>query len=177
MGTGDGRPRIYGIPGPRPRVLRGPQRVAHPDNCVPPSAALLRRDVALAAGAFDPGLQRCADLDLWLRMLERGSGIALPAVTAVYHVHEGQVSADAMAMQRAHRAVLERYAARPWCTVALRRRYEGLMAWDARRAAPARTLRTLRDPRRLAGVPEALLWRWRVRLRSARVARDLEVAV
>jgi glycosyltransferase involved in cell wall biosynthesis len=160
--------RIYGVPGPRRRVLRGPQRVAHPDNCVPPSAVLLRREVALAAGAFDTGLKRCADLDLWLRMLERGHGLALPAVTAVYHLHEGQVSADGAAMQEAHRAVLERYAARPWCTVALRRRYEGLMAWDAR------TLRGLHDPRRLAGVAGALIWRWRVRRRSARIARGIE---
>jgi hypothetical protein len=156
-GTGG---RIYGAPGPRPRKLRGPRNVAHPDNCVPPSAALLRRDVALAAGAFDTTLERCADLDLWLRMLERGSGLALPAVTAIYHVHEGQVSADATAMQQAHRAVLERYAARPWCTVALRRRFEGLMAWDAR------TPRGLGDPRRLAGVAEALVWRLRVRRRA-----------
>jgi glycosyltransferase involved in cell wall biosynthesis len=152
--------RIYGAPGPRPRKLRGPRTVAHPDNCVPPSAALLRRDVALAAGAFDTTLERCADLDLWLRMLERGSGLALPAVTAIYHVHEGQVSIDATAMQQAHRAVLERYAARPWCTVALRRRFEGLMAWDAR------TPRGLGDPRRLAGVAEALVWRLRVRRRA-----------
>jgi glycosyltransferase involved in cell wall biosynthesis len=173
-GTG-ARPRIYGAPGPRPLVLRSPARLAHPDNCVPPSAALLRRDVALAAGAFDTSLERCADLDLWLRMLEHGSGLAIPDVTAVYHVHEGQVSADAAAMREAHRAVLERYAARPWCTAALRRRYEGLMAWDARRDAPARSLRSLCDPRRLAGLPAALVWRKRVRHRSARVAREVEV--
>jgi hypothetical protein len=53
--------------------------------------------------------------------------------------------------------------------VALRRRFEGLVAWDAR------TLRGLGDPRRLAGVATALLWRFRVRRRSARVARTLEV--
>ena len=174
IGIGAGRPRIYGVPGPRPLVLRGPPRVAHPDNCVPPSAALLRRDAALAAGAFDPELERCADLDLWLRVLERGRGVVLPEVTAVYHVHEGQVSADGAAMQEAHRAVLERYAARRWCTVALRRRFEGLMAWDARHAAPARTLRSLCHPARALGVAGALLWRKRVRVRSARIARVVE---
>ena len=31
-------------PGPRPRVLRSPAAVAFPENCVPPSAALLHRD-------------------------------------------------------------------------------------------------------------------------------------
>jgi hypothetical protein len=142
---------------------------------VPPSAALLHRDVALAAGAFDTGLERCADLDLWLRMLERGRGLALPDVTALYHLHEGQVSVDGIAMQRAHRAVLERYAARPWCTATLRRRFEGLMAWDARRATPARTVRALlADPRRLAGAAGALVWRARVRRRSALFAPGRE---
>jgi glycosyltransferase involved in cell wall biosynthesis len=165
------QPRIYGVPGPRPLRLRGPRRLAHPDNCVAPSAALLRRDAALAAGAFDTELERCADLDLWLRVLEHGHGVVLPDVTAVYHLHEGQVSADEAAMQEAHRAVIERYAERPWCTVALRRRFEGLMAWDARRTAPRAALqRLLGDPRRLAGAAAALAWRLRLRRRSARVA-------
>jgi len=176
LGIGGEQPRIYGVPGPRPLTLRTPRSVAHPDNCVPPSAALLRRDVALEAGAFDTGLERCADLDLWLRMLERGRGVALPDVTALYHLHDGQVSADGIAMQRAHRAVLERYAARPWCTATLRRRFEGRMAWDARRATPARTVRALlADPRRLAGAAGALVWRARVRRRSALFGRGQEV--
>jgi hypothetical protein len=42
------------------------------------------------------------------------------------------------------------------------------MAWDARRATPARTVRALlADPRRLAGAAGALAWRARVRRRSA----------
>ncbi len=167
--------RVYGVPGPRPLRLRTPARLAHPDNCVPPSAALLRRDVALRAGAFDTTLERCADLELWLRMLEHGSGVAAPDVTAVYHLHAGQVSADGAAMQRAHRAVLERHAARPWCTTGVRRRFEGLMAWDALRAgggssSAARAFaRELRDPRRALGVAIALAWRARLRRRGARL--------
>jgi glycosyltransferase involved in cell wall biosynthesis len=170
--------RVYGVPGPRPVRLRTSARLAHPDNCVPPSAALLRRDVALRAGAFDTTLQRCADLELWLRMLEHGTGVAAPDVTAVYHLHPGQVSADGAAMQRAHRAVLERHADRPWCTTGVRRRFEGLMAWDALRAArgPGAVrgfAREMRDPRRLAGVATALVWRARVRRRSARLTEVL----
>jgi glycosyltransferase involved in cell wall biosynthesis len=176
---GNGAPRVYGVPGPRPLALRTPARLGHPDNCVPPSAALLRRDAALAAGGFDPSLERCADLDLWLRMLERGTGVASPRVTARYHLHAGQVSGDRVAMQTAHREVLERYVGRPWCTPALRRRYEGLMAWDAiraqaadgRRAGAALALaRAVRDPRRALGIPGTLAWRLRLRRRSARLA-------
>jgi glycosyltransferase involved in cell wall biosynthesis len=172
--------RVQGVPDAK--ALHNPAQLAHPENCVPPSASLLRRDVALAAGGFDTELERCADLELWLRMLERGPGLALPDVTAVYHLHEGQVSADGLAMQDAHRAVLERHASRPWCTPALRRRYEGLMAWDAlrarlaagrRSAAGTGLARDLRDPRRAAGIPGTLVWRLRLRRRAARLEGGL----
>jgi glycosyltransferase involved in cell wall biosynthesis len=179
-------PRVYGVPGSRALTLSSPAQLAHPDNCVPPSAALLRRDAALAAGGFDPGLERCADMDLWLRMLERGSGVASPRVTARYHLHVGQVSGDRMAMQTAHRAVLERYADRPWCAPAVRRRYEGLMVWDAARAELADGRRAAglmalarglaRDPRRALGIPAMLAWRLRLRRRSARLADSPEAA-
>ena len=171
----------YGVPGPRPRALRSPAAVAFPENCVPPSAALLHRDTALAAGGFDPALKRCADLDLWLRMLERGPGVVSPAVTAVYHLHEGQVSADGLAMQAAHGEVLAAYTGRAWCTAGLRARFAGLRAWDAARARQAagdragalRALRpALRDPRRAAGLPSALLLRRRVRARAAALAAE-----
>ncbi len=179
---GDGAAsKIYGTPGPRAQVLRSPAGVAFPENPVPPSAALLRRDAALAAGAFDPGLKRCADLDLWLRMLEHGRGVVSPRITALYHLHEGQVSGDRMAMQEAHAAVLNAYAGRSWCTHGLRRRFAGLCDWDEARAgqakgdraAAARALaRAAADPRRAAGLTLALLRRRRVRRRSARVAAE-----
>jgi glycosyltransferase involved in cell wall biosynthesis len=168
---GRGAPRkVYGVPGPRPRALESPAAVAFPENCVPPSAALLRRDVARAAGGFDTTLPRCADLDLWLRMLEHGPGVVTPAVTALYHLHDGQVSSDGVAMQDAHAGVLVRYADRAWCTRGLRRRFAGLQAWDTYRAGgDRRALATAlaRDPRRAAGLPAALALRLRVRRRSA----------
>jgi glycosyltransferase involved in cell wall biosynthesis len=177
---GDGAPRRpYGVPGPRPRDLRSPAAVAFPENCVPPSAALLHRETALAAGGFDTTLKRCADLDLWLRMLERGPGVVSPEITARYHLHDGQVSADGVAMQEAHAAVLDAYAGRSWCTPGLRRRFAGLRAWDDARACLAVGDRAgaarafapaLADPRRAAGLPRALLLRRRVRARTAALA-------
>jgi glycosyltransferase involved in cell wall biosynthesis len=183
VGVGeDGTPRKpYGVPGPRPRVLRSPAAVAFPENCVPPSAALLHRETALAAGGFDTALERCADLDLWVRMLERGRGVVSPEITAVYHLHEGQVSADGMAMQAAHAAVLDAYDGRPWCTHALRTRFAGLRDWDQARARQAAGDRfgalnalgpALRDPRRAAGIPPALMLRRRVRRRTAALAAE-----
>ncbi len=171
----------YGVPGPRPRVLRSPAAVAFPENCVPPSAALLHRETALAAGGFDTALKRCADLDLWLRMLERGRGVVSPEITAVYHLHDGQVSADGMAMQAAHAEVLDAYAERRWCTAGLRARFAGLRDWDRARARQAagdragalRAIRpALRDPRRAAGLPLALALRRRVRARTAALVAE-----
>ena len=178
----DGTPqKPYGVPGPRPRVLRSPAGVAFPENCVPPSAAVLHRETALAAGGFDTALKRCADLDLWLRMLERGRGVVSPAITAVYHLHDGQVSADGMAMQAAHAEVLDAYAERRWCTAGLRARFAGLRDWDRARARQAagdragalRALRpALRDPRRAAGIPPALALRRRARTRTAALVAE-----
>ena len=178
----DGTPqKPYGVPGPRPRVLRSPAAVAFPENCVPPSAALLHRETALAAGGFDTALKRCADLDLWLRMLERGRGVVSPAITAVYHLHDGQVSADGTAMQAAHAEVLDAYAERRWCTAGLRARFGGLRDWDRARARQAagdragalRALRpALRDPRRAAGIPPALALRRRARARTAALVAE-----
>lgn len=130
--------RVRGHAGPRARVLRGPADVALPENRLTASSVLVRRDAALAAGGFRPDLPRATDLDLWLRMLEVGTGVAVPRVTALYHQHAAQVSADRGRMDDAVREVLAAYADRPWCTRALRRRVEGRIAWDTARAALSR---------------------------------------
>jgi hypothetical protein len=93
-----------------------------------------------------------------------------PAVTALYHLHDGQISSDGIAMQDAHAAVLGRYADRAWCTRGLRRRFVGLRGWDAYRAGGGRrafATALARDPRRAVGLPAALALRLRVRRRSA----------
>lgn len=66
-------------------------------------------------------------------------------------------------MWRAHRAVLEVYEGRPWCTLRLLRRYEGALAWDTARAAAA------------AGAPRGATWRTLAR-RLARGQRLLGAA-
>ena len=178
-GDGPDDGRIQG-PGTREPVdLRSPAQLAHPMNFVPPSAVMLRRDAVVAAGGFDPGLERGADLDLWLRMLERGRGIASPEVTGIYHVHGGQVSDDKAAMEDAHLEIVRAYETRPWCSPALLRRREGVSAWDSfrRRAAAGDRARgvlglagALSDPRRLGGLAGALRQRRRIRRQQARIS-------
>jgi glycosyltransferase involved in cell wall biosynthesis len=170
--------RIYGVVHRSHVLLRSPADVAFPVNCVPPSSALLRRDAVLEAGGFDTALKLCADLDMWLRLLEHGTGLASPALGSVYHVHSGQASSDSAAMHRAHREVLARYSGRPWWTPSLLRRYDGIALWDAfraawgsgePRAAALGLLRIGRHPDRVRGVLATLVWRLRSRRRSPRI--------
>jgi glycosyltransferase involved in cell wall biosynthesis len=182
VADGSDERRVYGWGGRRPLVITGPAAVAVPENNLVPSAALLRRDHALAVGGFRK-LPRAADLDLWLRMTERGTAVALPTVTAIYHVHPGQVSTDQRLMDEAHRGVLDEFADRPWCSSTVLRRHEGVVAWDGARAAWAdgeprgRTAlalaRRLAQPQRAIGVGQLLAGRFMRRRLAARTAGDL----
>jgi glycosyltransferase involved in cell wall biosynthesis len=51
-----------------------------------PAAILMRRDVALEAGGFDPVYSFCVDVDLWVRMLERGSLVITPDALCSFRV-------------------------------------------------------------------------------------------
>jgi Glycosyl transferase family 2 len=176
----------YGWFGRRPRVLAGPADVAAPENELAPSAVMLRREEVLAAGGFRD-LQRAADLDMWIRLLERGSALAIPRITALYHVHGGQVSGDAELMHAAHRDVLQAHADRPWCTAALRRRHEGVLAWDRARAARAAGASRLSVAARLAagvvrpqsaiGLAQCLTRRFKARRLAARLTPGGEPSV
>ena len=184
LGRGSGAKvgRVYGWTGRRPRVLRGPADVAVPDTKLTSSSVLVRREAALRAGGFRDR-ERAADLDMWLRLLEQGTALAIPRVTALYHVHEEQVSADPRLMHESHKSVLDEHAEAPWCTPALRHRHEGVLAWDQARAAWARgepraatalgLARRLAHPQRVMGVAELLAGRVSRRRAAARALRRL----
>ena len=172
--------RVRGWAGPRRALLHGPADVTLPENKLTASSVLVRREAALAIGGFRVDLPRATDLDLWLRMLARGTGIALPVVTTLYHQHEQQVSSDRNLMHEAHEAVLSAYAGEAWCTRSVLRRNEGRIAWDKTRAALAAgapRLPTvlalgwrLRSPARVRGVAETLVARLAARRLTARYA-------
>jgi glycosyltransferase involved in cell wall biosynthesis len=146
--TDDGR--ALGWARRKPLLLDSPAKAVVPEPIIRTSGVILRREDALAVGGFRPDQRRAQDLDLWLRLLERGTGLALPVVTSRYRVHPEQVSADRPAGWAAQRAILASYADRPWCTPAVRRRREAAITWDESR------WRALRDPRN-AGVLAQLL--------------------
>jgi glycosyltransferase involved in cell wall biosynthesis len=137
----------------RPLVLDTPAKAVIPEPCIRTSGVMFKRADALAVGAFRPELPRAQDLDLWLRLLERGTGLALPVVTSRYRVHPNQLSSDRPAGWQAQREILAAYADRPWCTQAVRRKRDAAIAWDESRG-PA-----LADPRNWPTIASLLIGR------------------
>ncbi len=175
-GPGPGSHRLYGWCSPRPRVLRQPTDAALPENRFTASTVLIDKPTALAVGGFPSAMKRAADLDLWMRMLEHGTALVVPEVTALYHLHGDQISSDRAPMRLAATEVLAAYADRPWCTPAVRRRLDGAVGWDNARARgglrPLLTLavRLASSPRRAVSVAQLLAGRFTARRAAGRLA-------
>ncbi|MBA2346877.1 MAG: glycosyltransferase, partial [Solirubrobacterales bacterium] len=127
--------RYAGLPWGARRRLASPRALIAGGNPIPASGVLARRDVVLACGGFDASLRFCADLDLWLRMLEHGTGVLSARPVVDYHLHAGQVTRDRAAAAAGHRRVLEGYADRPWFARPLLEAWRGGVAWDDLREA------------------------------------------
>lgn len=173
--------RFQGVVTSRPLVLKSPLALIYPGNFIAASGAMVRRSAGLAVGGYRAGLHQAADMDLWIRVLERGTGVASPEVVSLYHVHPGQVTQNARAMWRGHELVAGSYADRPWWQRRTLERWRGAQAWDAVRAAlRARSsgavaweaARMVSSGTRISGVIGVLMWRWRSRRRGSAVARD-----
>src|SRR5262249_41656004 len=138
-------------------------------------------DVVLDVGGYTEGLKAGADMDLWIRVLERGSGLIVPRPVVLYHMHGGQVTTDTELMARGHRAVAGRYEQRPWWSPRRLRRWEGGAGYDAARQALAdgragealtRLGSVATDPDRALGALGLLVRRARLRRRSGLVDRS-----
>jgi glycosyltransferase involved in cell wall biosynthesis len=173
--------RLWGRETETPLILRSPAALLAGGNALVTSSVVVRRDVVLALGGFRENMRRGADLDLWLRVLEQGEGYVSPAVTVRYRLHKGQVSDDRGAMWSAHRAILDAYDDRPWCSAVVRRRADAILEWDRlrdelrrgeRTDAARRALTVARDPQQAAAVLQLLAARARLRRRSGRYTRD-----
>jgi glycosyltransferase involved in cell wall biosynthesis len=171
------RHRVHGPPGRSPLVLRSPSPLVFPGNFLPASAVMVRRDIVLRAGGFRPP-DAVEDFDLWLRVLEHGTGISSPTVTVVYHVHDSQSSSDAASMQARHLFVASRCAGRPWWSPALVERWNATATWNNVRSSVRRreTREAARHiawiaarPRRIAAVAQGSLFRARLRRRTRAV--------
>jgi hypothetical protein len=69
------------------RGLTGACPINHP-------SVMMRRMAVLAVGSYRVEMMPAEDLDLWLRMSERGRLANLPDVITRYRLHESSVSAS-----------------------------------------------------------------------------------
>jgi glycosyltransferase involved in cell wall biosynthesis len=165
-GSRDGR--VYGHPGPKPKQFRTPVDVILPFNRATPSGVMVRNDVLTSAGGFRD-LPYVVDLDAWIRVLELGTGVALPTVTFEYRQHDGQISANLDGMSRGLDRVVASYSGRAWWSWRVQLEAQAMPRWDQMMAAlRARNWRqasgfavSLLRPGRIAGLLRLLVVRQR----------------
>lgn len=125
-------------------------------NPVTQSAAILRREVALAAGGYNTAMRYAEDYDLWLRLALLGPFICTHQVTCWREVHPGQASRNAFPMRRGA------WSARSRAIDAVRRSGDAARERAAWRAFVAAWHYELRDgwrSERPAGLDSALAMR------------------
>jgi len=173
--------RFQGAVTRRPLILKSPAALVYPINFIPASGVMVRRDVAQAVGGYDTQLKYAEDFDLWLKILERGTGVVSPTVITVYHRHEDQKSQHSEGPATTHREIIESYEHRPWSSSDQVARRLGVRAWDNLRTAqrqgrhrdlPDYVTWILRHPQRGIGVLGIWGMRFLVRRRSSATARD-----
>jgi glycosyltransferase involved in cell wall biosynthesis len=173
--------RIYGLAFRRTAVLRSPAALVWPDNFIPASGILVRTDIVRAVGGFDDSLRFAEDFDLWLRVLDRGTGIATCRIVNRWHAHPGQKSLAAGPTLAVHRQIIEKYQGRPWWSPGLLERRLGTQDWELvrlylRRGETRRALRRAAcvavSPQRMFGIVGLLVVRFGRRRRARRVDLD-----
>jgi GT2 family glycosyltransferase len=174
----DGRRRVLGPPSWSPVTLNSPEDLVYPENIVPASSSMFRRDVAVSVGGYDTRWSHAEDFDLWLRLLRRGPGRVLPDITAVYGDHPDQKSRVRERAASAQRGIAEAASRDLGVRPELVQRRLGVRRWDdlreAMRSGDRQTaLRNagaiVREPQRVLGVAGILAWRFRTRRRIASV--------
>ena len=163
----------------RVQTLRSPA-VLIPQNLIPASAVMVRREAVLAAGGYNTELKYAEDWDLWLRVLEQGTARVTPRPLSVYHRHSGQKSGHAVGPSETHNRIVRSRVGRPWWSTTLEERWNGQRLWDQmelalhqgrRRDAGLIALRLLAHPQRLVAVVMRRLRFWMTVRRSERLRR------
>ena len=87
---------------PRTRFVGGDVRASLLRfNPIPNSSAMMRRELVLAAGGYDPGYRYAMEHDLWLRLADRYRIVAVDEVLATRTMGETNVAARAERAQLA----------------------------------------------------------------------------
>jgi glycosyltransferase involved in cell wall biosynthesis len=184
VGRPDGPEWLLGHPADHPVVVRSPREIVFPDNPFPASGVMVRRDAAMAVGGFRR-LPFAADLDMWLRVLENGTGLACPQVGYRYHIHEAQVSQDKSSMRAQLTHIIDDYRDEAWWSNRLVEQTKIVAAWDDLRAGetPSDCLRAaqafawvLASRRRIGDLRRLLAWRAALRKRRDAVVDSKQAA-
>jgi glycosyltransferase involved in cell wall biosynthesis len=126
-----------------------PVKALVPGNLICTSGTMVRRTALLDAGLFRD-LRRAQDLDMWLRVLPLGEGIATGEPTVTYHVHDQQASKDRELTRACFEQIVADAERQEWAPSRLRDKAFTRWRWDDAR-------RSLRQKRLIpAGVD--LLW-------------------
>ena len=156
-----------------PEILERPASVLRYGNALITSSVLARKDAVIAAGLFTEGMERSADLELWLRVLEQGTGYVSPQVTVRYHLHAGQVTGRSRQDVRRLRGDRRRLRRRGGLSRSERAGVEARLQWDRLRLqGRSATLKGLgsivRDPYQARALLGLLGHRYRLRRRTRR---------
>ena len=126
--------RGWGNSSGRPVPL-SPARCFVPETPIVTSAVMVNRRAILDAGLFG-SFARAQDADMWARLLERGTGVALPLATVVYRVQSGLRDRGAIGRDQAGlREVMDSLATRPWMTRRVQQGVRSRLEWDTMRRA------------------------------------------
>ena len=165
---------LIGRAGRTPEVLERPASVLRYGNALITSSVLARKDAVIAAGLFTEGMVRSADLELWLRVLEQGTGYVSPVVTVRYHLHAGQVTEDLAKTYDAYEAIVDAFGG---LSRSERAGVEARLQWDRLRLRGRTATLTglwsiVRDPYKARSLIGLLGHRYRLRRRRLRYTRS-----
>jgi hypothetical protein len=94
----------------------------HPDLCrtlllescvIAISSVVVRRELMVTSGGFDPAFSQCADWDLWMRLSLRAPSAAVAEPLMRYRTFEGNMSSDVAHLERDTFAVLDKFFSGP----------------------------------------------------------------
>src|ERR1700751_5916695 len=164
-----------------PLRLHSGDQLIYPSNIIRVSASIVRRELALEVGGFRAHHGVSEDFDMWLRLLERGSGVCSPRVSVYYHVHGEQMSAQSLrTMHLGTVAAVEAHIQRTGGSRVSLERWEAIAAWENLREAPRAGadrravswgVRIASTPQRLIGFLGFVVTRIRTGRRSAALRR------
>jgi glycosyltransferase involved in cell wall biosynthesis len=125
--------RVVGNPWRRELAL-DPLVLLAPGDVMCTSGTMAQRKALENAGLFRP-LRRAQDLDLWVRVLEHGSGIVLAEPSVVYYEHALQAVNDKDLMRQCFDRIIESCTERPWFSPQVHDKIYSRIHWDDLRAA------------------------------------------